>query len=140
MRGILGLVVVASVVFGASLTSINTHRGTGTEHDRKSGTWPLPTVFASNSTGQTKSFICSNFISHVNFPQKCLKSLNIVSVPRSKRFYYVNHNILGQKCLHQGPKDSDVEQSVDILPEREMICFDLMRNIQCECKQTTRIF
>lgn len=137
MRGILGLTVIASVVFGASLTSIN-HRGTG-KYDKKSGTWPLPTVSASNSTGQTKSFICSNFISHVNFPQKCLKSLNIVSVPRSKRFYYVNHNILGQKRLHQGPKESDVEQSVDILPEREMICFDLMRNIPCECKQT-RIF
>lgn len=139
MRGILGLVVIASVVFGASLTSINTHRGTG-KYDRKSGTWPLPTIFASNSTGQTKSFICSNFISHVNFPQKCLKSLNIVNVPRSKRFYYVNHSILGQKRLYQGPKDSGVEQRLDILPEREMICFDLMRNIQCECKQTTRIF
>lgn len=41
MRGILGLSVMACVVFGASLTTINTNRKTETS-GKSRGTYPLP--------------------------------------------------------------------------------------------------
>lgn len=77
MRGILGLMVMASVVFAASLTSINTQRGTG-KSDRKRGTVCNPfLLFASKSVRQARGFIRSNTsLSFVNFiPQNIVQSL-----------------------------------------------------------------
>jgi len=59
MRGILGLMVMASVVFGASLTSINTHRRTGNSNGKK-GTQSLPTLWDK----QNVSFVATFFSDH----------------------------------------------------------------------------
>ena len=80
MRGILGLMVMASVVFGASLTSINTHRGAG-KSDRKRGTVCNPfALFASKSVGQAKGFIRNNFPLLCKLPAKYCSKYEVINI------------------------------------------------------------
>ena len=96
MRRILGWMVMASVVFGASLTSINTQEGTGKSGRKRGTVCNHFALSASKSVGQAKGFIRNNFPPLRKLPAKyCSKFevINIVSVPRSKYSGHVNFNI-----------------------------------------------